>query len=103
MNDDAHHHASHLFMLRVWVEALGDERSEWRGEIKYVLNGETYYFRQWSQLRDTLRRCLSDFDMELGNWLPRSSIDQFERFEEKLPVSDLEIEEEEGRPEAPES
>lgn len=64
MNDDARHPASHLFTLRVWLEALGDGQSEWRGEIKYVPSGETYYFRRWDQLREMLRRCLPGFELE---------------------------------------
>lgn len=103
MNDDAHHPASHLFTLRVWREALGDEQSEWRGEIKYILTGETYYFRRWDQLREMLRRCLPEFDIEPGNWLHRSGIDPSERFTNKLFASELESGEEEERPEAPES
>jgi hypothetical protein len=52
--------------LRVWLEALGDGRSEWRGQVTYVLTGETHYFRQWDQLQKILRHCLPGFDLEAG-------------------------------------
>lgn len=84
MNDDVHHPASHLFTLRVWLEALGDGHSEWRGQFKYVLTGETYYFRQWDQLREMLRRCLPGFDLEPGPWFQPSAKRCFEGSETEV-------------------
>jgi len=52
---------SHLFTLRLWPEALGDGRIEWRGQLKYLPTGETFYFREWSQLRELIRNWLPDF------------------------------------------
>lgn len=50
----ARHHAahrrSHLFTVRLWSEAMGDDRVEWRGQVRYVTSGETHYFRDWSTL-----------------------------------------------------
>jgi len=43
-------HRSHLFTLRLWVETLDDEQVEWRGQLHYVLSGETRYFRDWPTL-----------------------------------------------------
>lgn len=45
---------SHLFMVRVWLEDLGDGKAEWRGQVKHVLSGEVRYFREWSALVDHL-------------------------------------------------
>lgn len=48
---------SQLFTLRVWVEDVGNGRSEIRGVLKHVLTEEIYYFRDWntlSQLIETL-------------------------------------------------
>jgi hypothetical protein len=67
MDDNLSSTASHLFTLRVWLEALGDDQSEWRGQVTYVLTGETHYFRQWAQLQDTLRGCLPGFELEQNN------------------------------------
>lgn len=39
-----------LFTLRVWVEDVGDGRTEIRGQIKHVLTSETVYFREWDAL-----------------------------------------------------
>ncbi len=41
---------SHLFMLRLWREDLGEGRTEWRGKIQRVATGEAKYFRDWQTL-----------------------------------------------------
>jgi hypothetical protein len=41
---------SHLFTVRMWPEALGDGRIEWRGRLQHVLSGETRSFRDWASL-----------------------------------------------------
>jgi hypothetical protein len=46
---------SHLFMVRVWQENLGDGKTEWRGQVKHVLSGEARYFREWPTLLEYLR------------------------------------------------
>ena len=38
---------SKLFMVRVWLEEIGDGRTEWRGKVQHVISGETLYFRDW--------------------------------------------------------
>ena len=52
---------SHLFTLRIWLEALGDGRLEWRGQLKHLPTGETRYFREWSQLQELIRASVPDF------------------------------------------
>lgn len=44
------HAKSHLFTVRVWVEAFGDGEEEVRMQVKHVLSGETRYFREWTQM-----------------------------------------------------
>ncbi len=39
-----------LYMLRVWLEELGDGKTEWRGKLQCVANGESRYFRNWAGL-----------------------------------------------------
>jgi hypothetical protein len=39
-----------LFTVRVWLEDLGDGRSEWRGKVQHTLDGEACYFRDWQTL-----------------------------------------------------
>jgi len=58
---DAHQpsHPSHLFTLRFWLEELGNDRREWRGQVKDVLSGEVGYFRDWTMLVDHLKAMLS--------------------------------------------
>ncbi|MFZ5809453.1 MAG: hypothetical protein ACOY16_09265 [Chloroflexota bacterium] len=41
---------SQLFTIRVWQEDIGDGRSEWRGQVRHVMSGETCYFRDWQLL-----------------------------------------------------
>jgi hypothetical protein len=41
---------SQLFTMRLWAEALGDGRTEWRGQVQHVISGETHYFREWPTL-----------------------------------------------------
>ncbi len=41
---------SHFFTVRVWIEKLGDGRTEQRGTVQHVLSGETRHFRDWEQL-----------------------------------------------------
>jgi hypothetical protein len=41
---------SHLFIIRVWSEDLGDGQSEWRAYVRHVPCGEARYVRRWSDL-----------------------------------------------------
>ncbi len=41
---------SQLFTLRVWVEYVGNGRSEIRGILKHVLTGEIHHFRNGNDL-----------------------------------------------------
>ena len=51
---------SQLFLLRMWVEALGDGRVEVRGQVKHVPSSETIFFRQWSDLQSFVMRKLEE-------------------------------------------
>ena len=50
---------SHLFMVRVWLEDLGDGKAERRGQVKHVMSGEVRYFRDWATLVEQLKVMLS--------------------------------------------
>ncbi len=50
------HPHSHLFTLRIWEEALGEGKAEWRGRVQEIDSGETAFFRDWPGLIATLRR-----------------------------------------------
>ena len=45
-------------MVRVWLEDLGNGKTEWRGQVKHVVSGEVRYFREWSILLDHLQSML---------------------------------------------
>ena len=50
--------ASHMLLLRIWREDLGDGQSEWRAWVRHVLSGETVFIRRWQDLE----AFLSTFD-----------------------------------------
>ena len=43
-------HATQLFVLRIWLEEIGNGRSEWRVQLQQVGSGEVRYFRDWQML-----------------------------------------------------
>jgi hypothetical protein len=49
---------SQLFTVRLWLEDLGEGRSEWRGKVEHVLSGQTRYFRDWATLITFLQEML---------------------------------------------
>ncbi len=51
---------THLFIVRVWLEDLGDGKAEWRGQLKYVISGEVRYFREWNNLITILQELLTE-------------------------------------------
>ena len=42
--------SSQLFMLRMWLEDLGNGQTDWRGKVQHVNSGEVRYFREWATL-----------------------------------------------------
>jgi hypothetical protein len=42
--------SSHQFVLRLWLEELGNEQYELRGSVHHVSSGEMRYFRDWATL-----------------------------------------------------
>ena len=59
-------HSSHLFMLRLWREELGDDEIEWRGKVQHVTNSEVRYFRDWPTLIAFLLQVLSDSEPKVN-------------------------------------
>jgi len=53
---------SHLFTVRLWVEALGDGQTEWRGQVQHVVSKEKQYFRDWPSLLAFLRAKLQELE-----------------------------------------
>lgn len=45
---------SQLFLTRLWLEPRPNEATSVRIQVRHVLSGETYYFRDWCQARDYL-------------------------------------------------
>jgi hypothetical protein len=40
---------SDLFTRRLWPKDVAGGRTAWRGQVTYVLSGETRYFREWGE------------------------------------------------------
>ncbi len=57
MNDEQHPQ-THLFMVRVWVEDLGESKTEYRGKVQHVLSKEVRYFRGWPMLITVLHELI---------------------------------------------
>ena len=57
-----HPHA-HLFTVRIWEEALGEGKAEWRGRVQEVASGETVFFRDWPGLVTSLNRLIERASM----------------------------------------
>ncbi|MCB0136000.1 MAG: hypothetical protein KDD75_12905 [Caldilineaceae bacterium] len=49
-----------ILTLRLWREPLGNDRSEWRGEIKHLATKEVRYFRTWDELPQLVAAMLDD-------------------------------------------
>ena len=50
MPPDQPHPSTHLFTVRLWVERFGADQHEVRIQVRYILSGETRYFRAWSDV-----------------------------------------------------
>ncbi len=51
---------THIFMVRVWLEDLGDGCTEWRGQVRHVISGRVRYFRDWPSLTTILPEMLAE-------------------------------------------
>jgi hypothetical protein len=49
-----------ILTLRLWQESLGNEQSEWRGEVKNLTTGEVRYFRQWEEIAVLVPRMIEE-------------------------------------------
>lgn len=61
---------SQLFMVRVWLEDLGDGKTEWRGKVQCVASGEVFYFRDWQSLIALLQKLLAPPQINTSNSQP---------------------------------
>ena len=59
-----------ILTLRLWHEPLGNDQSEWRGEIKNLSTGEVRYFRRWDEIALLVRKMIgtgtSEFSIVAG-------------------------------------
>ena len=56
------HPRSHLLTVRVWQEEVGHDRTEWRGKVHLITNGNVCYFRGWEGLVPLLLTMLSELE-----------------------------------------
>ena len=57
--------SSHLFMLRLWAEDLGEGQTDLRGSVQHVSSGEVRYFRDWPTLEAFLEGLLQRHNPKL--------------------------------------
>jgi len=55
---------SQLFTLRVWPEEVDEGETEWRGKLQRVVDGDTFYFRDWGAMLVLLRQILESPDRQ---------------------------------------
>ncbi len=55
---------SYLFLVRFWLEPLGEGRTEWRGQVQTANGDQVRYFRDWETLITCLRAMLPDAPAE---------------------------------------
>jgi len=56
--------SSHQFMLRLWLEELGNEQYELRGSVQHINSGEMLYFRDWPKMEGFIEKQLYKTDCE---------------------------------------
>lgn len=53
---------SHLFVVRLWPEDVGEGLIDWRGKVQHVNSGEVRYFRDWPTLEVFVDKLLGRSD-----------------------------------------
>jgi len=56
--------SSQLFMLRMWLEDLGNGQTDWRGKVQHVNSGEVRYFREWATLEAFMEGLLHPTELD---------------------------------------
>lgn len=47
------------FIVRLWLEDLGEGRTEWRGRVQDVKSGQICFFRGWEGLEQAILKMLA--------------------------------------------
>lgn len=55
---------SHLLLIRVWPEEVGEGMVEWRGRLQSLHSGDALYFRDGPTLYAALLRILDDLEAD---------------------------------------
>lgn len=53
------HDNARTYIVRMWLEDLGDGRTEWRGRVQDVQSGKVTFFRDWERLATTIQEMLA--------------------------------------------
>ena len=51
---------SHMFIMRIWAEELGDGKQEWRGKLQHSQGGSIQYFRELGALGSLVEAMLAE-------------------------------------------
>jgi hypothetical protein len=67
------------FIVRLWLEDLGDGNFEWRGRVQDVISGQVTFFRGWERLVATIVNTLANRKGDAGDVsdsdLPTKAVD----------------------------
>ncbi len=55
------------FILRLWLEDLGEGKIEWRGRVLDVMNGQVCFFRGWECLTAAILEMLASRACDTGD------------------------------------
>jgi hypothetical protein len=62
MEDATQPRHSHLFTVRIWLEAAGHAPLAWRGKVQHVPGGAWRYFHDWGSLAVFLQSQLEELE-----------------------------------------
>jgi hypothetical protein len=57
-NDELQTYNAQLFMLRLWLEDLGNGQTVWRGKVHHMNSGEARYFRDFKTMDTFIKELL---------------------------------------------
>ena len=63
------HDNARTFIVRMWLEDLGDGRTEWRGRVQDVQTGKVTFFRDWERLATTIQEMLASGTSDIHDML----------------------------------
>jgi hypothetical protein len=64
---------AHSFIVKLWLEETGDERTGWHGSITHVPSGERHYLRALGDILTFIRPYVEATEFDDGSKLPQGT------------------------------